>query len=72
MAYFQDGSEAMEQLEAMIDKVGARNVAYAVARICALKAEHLETNWQDRVTAKAWDRYGTTWDKFAAKLPESP
>ncbi len=72
MAYFQDGSEAMEQLEAMVDAVGPRNVAYAVARICALKAEHLESNWQDRETAKVWERCQAAWDKMATKLPDSP
>ncbi len=72
MAYFEDGSEAMEQLEAMIDKVGPSNVAYAVSRICALKAAHLESNWQDRATAKVWDRCSNAWDKWAQKCPDSP
>ena len=72
MAYFQDDSEAMVALEAMIDKVGPSNVAYAVARICALKAEHLASNWQDRATAKVWSRCAGAWDKWAQRCPESP
>lgn len=72
MAYFQDGSEAMIALEEMIDKVGPSNVAYAVARICSLKAKHLATNWQDHSTAKAWDRCANAWDKWAQRCPESP
>jgi hypothetical protein len=67
MAYFEDGSDAMNRLEAMIDKVGTANVAYAVARICALKASHLEENWQDRATAEVWDKCGNAWDKFAQR-----
>lgn len=72
MAYFQDGSDAMNELEAMVDKVGTANVAYAVARICALKAEHLAANWQDKATAKMWDRASNAWDKWAQKCPETP
>jgi len=72
MAYFQDGSDAMVALEEMIDAVGPRNVAYAVARICALKADHLESNWQDRAAAKQWERCQAAWDKAASKLPDSP
>jgi hypothetical protein len=72
MAYFQDGSDAMNELEAMIDKVGTANVAYAVARICALKAEHLQSNWSDKATAKVWDKCSTAWDRFAQHCPTSP
>lgn len=72
MAYFEEGSEAMLALEAMIDKVGTRNVAYAMARLCQLKAEHLESNWQDRETARIWDKCANAWGAFANKVPASP
>lgn len=72
MAYFEEGSEAMQQLEAMVDKVGTRNVAHAMARICQLKAEHLEANWQDRGTAKVWDKCANAWGAFANKVLASP
>jgi len=72
MAYFQEGSDAMVELEAMIDKVGTRNVAYAVAKICNAKANHLEVNWQDRDTARLWDKCSAAWNHFAAKCPTSP
>lgn len=72
MAYFQEGSEAMEQLEAMIDKVGPRNVAWAVATICEYKAAHLEESWQDRNAARIWERCAKAWNAAAAKLPDSP
>jgi len=54
--YFCEGSEAMLQLEGMVDKVGIRNVLWALERICAAKAEHVAVNWQDTVTAKAWEK----------------
>ena len=38
MAYFGDGSEAMLQLEAMVDKAGLRNVLWALAHISRAKA----------------------------------
>lgn len=73
MAYFNDDSEAMQQLEEMIDKAGTRNVAYAVARICELKASHLEENWQERATAKVWDRCANAWRLYAQnRCPASP
>ena len=55
MPYFAEGTEAMLQLEAMVDRVGLANVLFALEHICGAKAEHIRTNWQDRVTAKAWD-----------------
>jgi len=54
--YFAEGTEAMLALEAMVDKVGVSNVLYALQHICDAKADHLESNWQDRVSAKVWER----------------
>ena len=56
--YFCEGSEAMVQLEAMVDRVGVRNVLHALAHICGEKASHLEANWQDAEAAKVWDKAG--------------
>jgi len=53
--YFCEGSEAMVQLEAMVDRVGLRNVLHALEHICGAKAYHLESNWQDKAMAKAWE-----------------
>jgi hypothetical protein len=47
MAYFEDGSEAMLRLEAMVNKAGLRNVLWALAHISRAKA-HLEGNLQTR------------------------
>lgn len=54
--YFCEGSDAMVELEATVDKVGLSNVVYALAHICREKASHLETTWQDKLTAKAYQR----------------
>ena len=39
-AYFSENSPAMFELEGMVDRVGIRNVLYALAKICDGKAEH--------------------------------
>ncbi len=43
-------------LEQLIDKHGLLHVVTALDLICAEKADHIRVNWQDRVTAKPWDR----------------
>jgi hypothetical protein len=63
--YFAEGTEAMLQLEAMVDAVGLRNVLYALVHICHEKAEHLAVNWQDICTAKAWTREALRLQKAA-------
>jgi len=45
-----------ETLEAMIDKHGLLHVLTALELICGEKAEHIKVNWQDKVTAKPWER----------------
>lgn len=42
----------------MIDQYGVSAVLDSIAEICALKAEHLRTNWQDETEAKEWERIG--------------
>jgi hypothetical protein len=41
-------------LESVIDRHGIENVLMAISEICGGKAEHIESNWQDRTLAKAW------------------
>jgi len=55
MAYFEAGSEAMIELEAMVDKVGLANVLWALSSICAAKAEHVAHDWQDTKLGKIWE-----------------
>ena len=42
-------------LEALIDRAGLCAVLQSLSTICNDKADHIRTNWQDNVTAKAWD-----------------
>ena len=48
-------------LERLMDSCGVERVAQQLAELCALKANHLEDNWQDRSSAKVWRR---AWAKF--------
>ena len=63
--YFCEGSDAMLQLEAMVDRVGVRNVLWALEHICDAKATHIAENWQDTVTAKAWTKLAGRMHKVA-------
>lgn len=42
-------------IEALIDKHGLELVLGTVGFICRLKADHIRENWQDGLTASAWD-----------------
>jgi hypothetical protein len=62
--YFAEGTPSMVALEAMVDTVGLNNVLYALAHISSAKANHCETNWQDRNLSRTWDKRArklTTW-----------
>jgi hypothetical protein len=71
-AYFEEGSEAMIALEAMVDHATIRNVAYALAHICWDKADHVRSNWQDEALAKDWERNARAIDKLASRLDSIP
>jgi hypothetical protein len=64
-AYFEEGSEAMNTLEGMVDKAGLRNVIYALAHICDAKADHVQSVWQDKWLSKEWSILAAKIDKFA-------
>jgi len=66
-----EGTEAMVSLEALVDEVGLRNVAYALARIAYAKSEHVQSNWQDKPLAKSWARDGQALDKLATNKLEN-
>jgi hypothetical protein len=48
--------EMIEQdnLEYFVDQYGLDDVLESLARICYEKANHLESDWQDRITARVW------------------
>ena len=66
--YFAEGTPAMVELEGMVDKVGLSNVLYALAHIAFMKAEHLQSNWQDKAGAKAWQGDARKLDAFASRI----
>jgi hypothetical protein len=54
-----------DQLEALIDKMGVDSVLSLIETICDEKAEHIEANWQDKTTARAWSRVARTVERSA-------
>lgn len=49
----------METIELMIDKYGLGEMTMALNVIAGDKADHLRANWQDKTSAKVWDRAAT-------------
>jgi ribosomal protein S15P/S13E len=45
-----------ESLESMLDRApgGLKEILNLLAEICQEKADHLESNWQDRISAQGW------------------
>jgi hypothetical protein len=66
--YFEEGSEAMIALEAIVDHAGLRNVVWALAEVCWDKAEHVQANWQDDQLARDWNANAAMLNRFAEKL----
>ena len=54
----------LETLERLIDAYTLPRVLEALAAICGDKAEHAQTNWQDRVLARAWRLAGEKLDSL--------
>jgi hypothetical protein len=63
MVILEQNSEAMLVLEALVDKVGMRNVVYALA-----KADHIRADWQDIGFARMWQNNANKLDRYAAGL----
>lgn len=49
-------SNTTEHLEALIDANDLQHVLTGLELICAEKADHVRTNWQDKMLAKRWER----------------
>ena len=45
-----------QTLETLIDAYGLEGVLYAIGDICAEKADHIRSNWQDERLAKEWSK----------------
>ncbi len=69
--YFCEGSDAMVDLEAMVDNVGMSNMLYALAHIAREKADHLRTNWCDRQTARTWEHDAKVCEKTGKLIQAS-
>jgi hypothetical protein len=63
-----DATQAKYDLEDMIDKNGLRTIASLLIDICREKAEHIETNWQDKTTAKPWARAAKEFERAWSKI----
>jgi hypothetical protein len=57
-----------DDLEGLVDRTSLAEVLFALGEICFGKAEHLETNWQDRNAAKAWERAGKRLDSVTVAV----
>ena len=49
-------NKLIDQLEKMVDETSLADVLESLAELCVLKAEHLESNWQDRRSASVWTK----------------
>ena len=65
----QDGSPEFDVLEALVDRVGLRNVVYALALIARHKAEHIRHNWQDEALANLWEHDARILEKVKTWTP---
>lgn len=43
-------------LESIIDSLGLSTTLCLMADICREKSEHIQTNWQDKITARPWEK----------------
>lgn len=43
-----------QQLEMLLDATSLNAVMQALSEVCGAKAEHIESNWQDKPLARDW------------------
>jgi len=55
-------------LETLVDRIGLNSLVQLLAVVCEEKANHLRANWQDEVSAKAWERSAKALDKITPKM----
>lgn len=55
-----------DDLEHMLDRYTLADLLDGLATICAEKAEHVRSNWQDETTAKLWERASMSVSTFGA------
>ncbi len=54
----------------LVDRHTLKDVLAALARICSEKACHLEDAWQDRQTARVWEKACRKVDVLASSIHE--
>jgi hypothetical protein len=59
-----------DQIEEAIDADGAWNLLLALEIVLSEKAEHLRTNWQDKKTARVYDRFSAKCGALARELEQ--
>ena len=65
-----------EEIEKTVDNwIGERpesilDILDAIATSCRNTSEHLESNWQDRKSAKQWDKIASKIEKVRESIPE--
>lgn len=47
-------ADEIETLEMIIDRTSLKSVLLALEDMAYAKADNIETNWQDKVTARPW------------------
>ena len=65
--YFSEGSDAMLALDAMVERVGVRNVLYALGYICTTKAKHIRIR-HVTVAPNSWDSTASAVTRLADRL----
>ena len=58
------------ELELMVDRHGITGELWMLARVCADKADHLATDWQDETSAKQWEKRMAKVESLATKLDQ--
>lgn len=60
-----------DDLEAMIDSASAWQVMLAFETVLREKAEHLRVNWQDRQSARVYDRFAKRCDTLMREMEKA-
>jgi len=50
-----ESAELERSLESLLDQSSLSNLLQALGQVCYEKADHLRSNWQDRLSASSWE-----------------
>ena len=67
MTDLEKQTQLENQLKALIDEHGLHAVIGSLVIVCNQKASHLESNWQDRATARVWTNAAKVLDTASFK-----